>query len=390
MTLRFTIGVSASHETRSAVAEAVGDALRGVRDPVFALVFSTDQYDAFALAGALSAELYGLPWAGCSTAAVFANEVYLPHGLVVGIFSGSGVRVGIGHGGPIPLDPREAGRVAVERALASLPARTPGLGRTVILLPDGLAGGLASVVRGAVQEAGVGLQWAGGSSGNNLRAVRTVQFVNGNVHDQHVVAIALDTPSPVGIGIRHGWLPYGPPTLVTGAHGDVVSSLDYENAFEMYCRIAAERGENVTRENFAAFAMTHPFGIPQPDGEYVIRDPLEVLPNGSMRCTAEVPNGCLVRVMRGDEETILAAASDAAVAACRAVRGPMAGAIVFDCVSRHEILGPRVKEELQRFRDVLGVSTPLMGCVTLGEIGALGRGLPQFHNKSVVLLALPR
>jgi hypothetical protein len=33
---------------------------------------------------------------------------------------------------------------------------------------------------------------------------------------------------------------------------------------------------------------------------------------------------------------------------------------------------------------------PLLGCLSYGEIGALGRGGPQFHNKTAVVLALGR
>jgi hypothetical protein len=165
--------------------------------------------------------------------------------------------------------------------------------------------------------------------------------------------------------------------------------LDYEAAFEVYGRTAAELGAPVTCESFVSFAMTHPLGIPQADGAYVIRDPIQLEIDGALRCVGDVPAGCLVRVMRGDAEMLLAAAGEAAAAARAEVAAPLGGALVFDCVSRYLILRERVREELQRVQSRLGTGVPLMGCLTLGEIGALGHGMPQFHNKTVVLLALP-
>src|SRR6185295_2355942 len=132
-----------------------------------------------------------------------------------------------------------------------------------------------------------------------------------------------DLPRPIGAGIRHGWRPYGPPTMVTKAAGAVALELEYESAFDVYSRQVTGKGDSVTKDSFAAFARTHPLGIPQADGEHVIRDPLAVDPGGGLRCVAEVPDGCLVRVMEGDPEALLSAALAAAEAARAATHGEL-------------------------------------------------------------------
>lgn len=388
MSVGLFIGASDRPEARAAAAEAVAEARRQTPAPVFALVFSTDQYRADVLADALSAELEGVPWAGSCTAGVFAGERFLPQGLVVGLFAGP-LAVGCGYGGLLEDDSRAAGRDAVTQALAALPRRDEPGERTFFLLPHGTAGEVGEVVRGAVDAAGATGQWVGGGGGHNLHGANAAQFVHGRALQGHVVAIVLETPAVSGVGVRHGWQPYGPPTLVTRAQHNTISELDYENAFTIYCRTAASRGDVVSREDFARFAMFHPFGIPQANGEYVLRDPLRLEPDGSVRCVGTVPEGCLVRMMRGDVPRLLDAASAAAADARAAVPGPLAGAVAFDCVSRLALLGPRINEELQRFRAGLGRQVPLLGCLTFGEIGPLGRGQPQFHNKTAVLLALP-
>jgi hypothetical protein len=51
------------------------------------------------------------------------------------------------------------------------------------------------------------------------------------------------------------------------------------------------------------------------------------------------------------------------------------------------ILGDRFTSELGVIQEGLGAGVPLLGCLTFGEIGSLGVGVPQFHNKTAVVLA---
>jgi hypothetical protein len=391
MGTRLTIGHSGDCDASVAARAAVGSALEGATNPSFALVMSTDCYDPVALARALRESLGSVPWAACCSAGVFAGVQWIPDGLVVGVISSPDrdARVGVGISGPIEAAPRIAGADAVADALSHLGPADPRRERSIILLPDGRAGVAADVVRGAAREVGADALWVGGGSGHNTRPLRSVQFAGGESHSDRVVAIALESRRKSGVGICHGWTPFGKPTMVTRARGDTILELDYQPAFRVYQQCAASRGDRVTPETFASFAISHPIGIPQPDEEYVIRDPLELLPDGGIRCVGEVPDGALVRMMKGDAEALLSAASKAARHARERVEGVPAGAIAFDCVSRRVMLGERTRDELMRFQDGVGRDVPMMGCLTFGEIGTLTHGMPQFHNKTAVLLALP-
>ena len=388
--------MSSSLDVEQAARETLREALRGAdRDglsPAFAIVLSTDGYDADALAAAFTRALGGVPWAGCCAAGVFAGTEVLEQGVVLGLIEARDVSFGVGVGGPVSGNARAAGRAAVAGALdalGALPARTRQH-RTYMILPDALTGNAADVIRGAVQEAGAGSVWAGGGAGDNLRFVRTAQFAFGRAWRDRVVVVAIDGPVPISVGIRHGWHPYGPATMVTRAHGATAVELEYQAAFEVYRRTAVNNGDHVDENGFALFAMTHPLGIPQANGQYVIRDPLSVEPDGSLRCVAEVPDGSMVRVMQGDRADLLGAAEQAAREARSGVAGSASGAIVFDCVSRYLMLGPSVRDELAAIQSGIGRGTPMMGCLTLGELGALGTAAPQYHNKTAVVMALPR
>ncbi|AKT37261.1 uncharacterized protein CMC5_013920 [Chondromyces crocatus] len=362
-------------------------ALTGAVEPVFALVLSTAGYDAHALTAAVSEQLGEVPWAGCTTAGVFAGTEMLSLGLVVGVVSGSGVRFGIGVADRVSVDGRAAGVAATTQALAELPAVVPpGWNRACIVLADVLSGKAADVVRGAVQVGGTGVAWAGGGAGDDLRLARGAQFAQGKAWVDGAVVIALDTRSRMAVGTRHGFRPYGPPSMVTRVKGASISELEFEPAFSVYQRAAAGRGDQVSQDEFVNFAMSHPLGIPQAGGDHVIRDPMRVDAAGTLHCVGEVPDGCLVRVMEGERAGLLFAAREASRAAKQAVNGPLGGAIVFDCVSRSLVLGEGVQAEIETFSAELGA--PVIGCLTFGEIGAIGPGVPQFHNKTAVVLAL--
>jgi len=379
------VGTSTNSDASSAAREAVVAARSGCESPVFALVFATLDHRCEDIAAAVSASLGSIPWAGCSTPGLLTQVGFLRSGVAVGIIDAKAVKVGIGLS---PLDAfsgREAGRVAATAALASLPAPPTHRGRAMVLLCDSRDAASTDVVRGASAVAGAGVAWAGGGTG-----ATGVQFFNGKCHVHTALAIAFDFPSRAGTGIHHGWVPFGPPAMITAASGTVVRQLEYQNAFDTYRTIVEGSGESVTRETFAAFSMAHPLGIPQATGEHLIRDPMLVEPDGSIRCAAEVPDGALVRVMRGTPDALIAAAGKAAELARDDTAGPLGGAFIFDCVSRFGVLGDAIDLELAAFKGAFGEGVPFLGCLSYGEVGAFGSCVPQFHNKTAIVLGFPR
>ncbi len=387
--MRLHIGEAATGDASRDARVAVDRALEGVRRPGFALVLCAGPYDLGELAEAVTREVGAVPWAGCCAAGVFGSPRTPQDGLVVGVLSDATASFGVGVGGLVSRDARGAGRRAVADAIAPLPPLTGDRRRTFIVFADTVLGNAAEVLRGGVQEAGAGGLWVGGGAGDNLGHVRTAQLGLGRAWHDRVVVVAIDAPLAFGVGIQHGWRPYGPPAMITRAHDDVAVELEDEPAFEVYRKTAAIRGDEVDEELFREFATTHPLGIPQASGEHVIRDPLALSPDGGLRCVGEVPDRAIVRVMQGERLDLVRAAHTAATAARAGVEGSPGGGIVFDCVSRRRVLGDAVSDELRAIQVGLGSGVPLMGCLTFGEIGGSGRTPPQFHNKTAVVLALP-
>ena len=384
------IGTStAAADAGAATAEAARAALANAAFPALALVFATFDYGAEEVAHAANRELGKTPWAGVMTPAILAGGRVMPRGLAVGVIDCERMRVRIGAPESTNTDAREAGRRAAREALAGMPLPPSDRSRAMLLFIDTKKHDAAEVVHGALSVAGAGIAWCGGGTGSLEATQNAAQFASGQAFREHVVAVTLDCHARVGVGIKHGWQPTGPPAMVTRAKGTLVEQLEHRPAFDIYRAAAEEVGQHLGAHEFVSFAMSHPLGIPQADGEYLVRDPLALEEAGGLRFLAGVPDGAIVRVMEGTPAMLVEAARAAASMAKKDVAAPIGGALVFDCISRYLMLGDRLHEELGACQCALGADVPVLGCLTFGEVGAFGSRLPQFHNKTMVVLALP-
>ena len=219
--------------------------------------------------------------------------------------------------------------------------------------------------------------------------VQTHQFYGSQVLRGSVVAAAISSDRPIGIGVRHGWEPNGESMLVTSSRGVVVETRDDRPALDVYLdQFDAPEEVRNDPEAFVDFAVTRPFGIRR-------RDRMEIRYVGgadfekrTVHCIAEVPQGGLAWTMTGDAETILTATDDACQEALAALGGndPI-GLMMFDCIARRSVLAEDGTDaEVMRMREHAG-GAPVAGFYTYGEI-ARTRGAGGFHNQTLVVLAL--
>jgi hypothetical protein len=263
-----------------------------------------------------------------------------------------------------------------------------------MILPDAIAGNACQVVRGVSTELGGVVRVIGGGAGDQLKFQQTFQYHNGRAYTGAVLGLGLVSAAPMGVALRHGCAAWGPPMRVTHAEGKLLHELEWAPAFEQYVQVVQQlSGERVSRDTFMEYALLHPFGIPQDEQDYVLRSPFQPGPQGEIYCCSDLPLDGVLRIMVGDRHSLLEAARAAGAEARTGLRGyPPAAALVFACVSRDLVLGgaPDVPSaELAAIRDGLQSDVPLFGCLTFGQIGTSGAGLPQFHSKSVQVCALP-
>ncbi|MEJ7566694.1 MAG: FIST N-terminal domain-containing protein [Gaiellaceae bacterium] len=354
------------------------------------IVFCSELYDLPELLATINERSGGVPLIGCSTAGEIATDGPGDGGVVVVSFGGAGFGVSTAAATDASAGLRQAG-AAVARYSNDDPERPY---RLLLLLTDGLAGDQQEIVRGAYSELGAEVPLVGGCAGDDLKMKATSQLHGDRVLTNAVVAAAIASDAPFGIGVHHGWRKVGEPMLVTSSSANRVSRLDDRPALDVYLeRLDAPEEAWIDAEAFTRFALTHPLGLSRRSGENVRFVAGTDFADRSLGCIAEVPQGALAWMMEGDAASVL----DATDAACRDALEPLGdrralGLIAFDCIARKGVLaghgraGEGIAAEVQRIAAHAG-GAPVAGFYTYGEI-ARTAGMSGFHNQTLVILAV--
>ncbi|MGH9178641.1 MAG: FIST signal transduction protein [Acidimicrobiales bacterium] len=378
------VGHSDDPDARTAGAVSAGQAVTG-EDPRLLVVFCSEAYDLPALLAGVNEVGGGTPVVGCSTAGEISSTGPGDASVVVMALGGPGFTVATASALAGDGQLREASA----EAAGCVEQLGAGPHRVLLLLTDGLAGDQQEVVRGAYQTVGAEVPLVGGCAGDGLRMKGTFQLHGTEVLSNAVVAAAIASDAPIGIGVRHGWRRVGQPMLVTSSRGNRVNQLDDSPALDVYLdRLGAPEEARRDPAAFTAFALTHPLGLSRRSGEEVRFVAGADFEDRSIACIAQVPQGGHAWIMEGDDDSVLAATDEACGEAVRALGDhPPLGLLAFDCIARRGVLGePGIEREVERISGYAG-GAPVAGFYTYGEI-ARTHGISGFHNQTLVVLAL--
>jgi hypothetical protein len=380
-----SVGHSNITEARRAGGEAVQAALTGP-EPKLLTVFCSDSYDLEELLAGIHAVAGDVPLIGCSTAGEIAASGPGDAGVVVTAFGGPGFHAATAMATDASSDLRASGATAA----ACLGEANGHQHKVLMMLTDGLAGDQQEIVRGAYSVAGAAIPLVGGCAGDDLRMEATHQLFGERAMTDAVVAAALSSDAPFGIGVRHGWRRVGDSMLVTESEGTRVLEIDGRPALDVYLeRLDVPEAAHTDHAEFTKFAQTHPIGLVARRGEEHVRFIGDAdFEARALVCIAEVPQGARVWFMEGDDDSVL----DATDAACHDAleglegRDPI-GVLAFDCIARKGILGEAgIQAEIGRVAQCAN-GAPVSGFYTYGEI-ARTRGVAGFHNQTLVVLAV--
>jgi hypothetical protein len=379
------VGRSGVADPEAAAVEAVLGSCAG-RKPALLVLFASEAMDLPALVARARAEAGDAELIGCSTAGEIATDGPGDAGVVAVAFGGDGFTIATTAVSGIAADARQTGA----EAAACLAEVADAPHRILLLLTDGLAGDQQEIVRGAYSVAGAGVPLVGGCAGDDLRMSATHQFHDGQVLQDSVVAAAIGSDAPLGIGVRHGWRAVGEGMLVTSSGSNRVLELDGRPALDVYCEVLDVPEEaRADAEAFTRFALTHPLGMSRRASEEQVRFIAAAdFEQRSLLTIAEVPQGGVVWLMEGDGDSVLAATDGACADALAGLGGSEPKAlVVFDCIARRGVLGEDgIGEEVQRVARHAG-GAPVAGFYTYGEI-ARTQGVSGFHNQTLVVLAI--
>lgn len=256
---------------------------------------------------------------------------------------------------------------------------------TLLVLVDGLSSRISALVQDLFLTFGLDNNFIGGGTGS-LSFVKKpcIMTPKGLLAD---AAIVIKIPRVSVIGVTHGWTSIGDVMEVTEADRNIVKSLNWQPAFEVYKQtVDSHSPQAIEKETFFDVAKSYPLGLDKLEAELIVRDPLMSTEEGHLVCVGEVPRGALIRILNGTSDTLIRAAQDARDRIEQTAAGMSGDLILFDCISRVLFLGTDIEQEIS----AVSRGEPVFGAFTLGEIANNGRDYLEFLNKTTVLARLGR
>lgn len=363
--------------------------------PDFLFAFSSVSLDQHEIVRGIQDAGNKTPFIGCSDAGEITNEGPAQNGVGVMAVRADMIRFTTGIAKDIKSDARAAGRSLAKE----IKNQTIEPSRSLVMLPDVLTGNGADIVRGIQDVFGENFPIVGGAAGDDFLFKQTYQYRDGEVESGAVAGVGLAGAFSMGIGVRHGWVPLGPPMKVTKAQGTRLYELDGKPAIHLYEDYFGVEAEQMKKEPLARIAITYPLGIKIPDlDEYLIRDPITVNEDGSITCAAEIPEGSEVRLMIGSKEKAIQAAQDAAHKLMRDFEQQKSAPkflLIFNCIAREKLFGVHAREEIEAIMGIVGRNVPTLGFYTYGEQAPMGGEIhdsskiySRFYNETAVLFAV--
>ena len=377
--MRENVAASASAAGTRAPAEAVERAIAELgSEPGLVLVFPAGDLEPDAVAAETRDAAAGALVAGMTGTAAIGGDGVVAAGCSAIAFSSS---LPAGVGTSEAVDARTAGREATAKGIAAVDGAPHGI---VLLFVDSESGDQAEIVAGAYAAAGGAIPLAGGAAGGPARA----RFADGRALSAGVVAVAIGSPTPIGVGIAHGCIPRGTPSIVTRSDGAKVVQLDGRPAQDVYFETLGLDGTEVDDDEFEVLAMVHPLAEPELSGEVRPRYLRARDGDGALICATSIERNAAVQICDQTPDTVVESARRAVVDAVARLERPPAAALVFDCAARSAWFGgPLAERELDAVVAAFGESAPsLAGAYTRGEIGR-ARGAIGDRNHSVVVAA---
>jgi hypothetical protein len=258
--------------------------------------------------------------------------------------------------------------------------------RTAIIMVDGLSTQIARLLEKLYSVLGDSVNYIGGGAGSLSFVQKPSVFCNQGIFQDAAVIAFVD--SDASMGVKHGWEKVYGPLVATKTDRNIIQELNWENPFDVYKKVIFEdSGKQIEPDNFFSIAKSFPFGISKEHSEYVVRDPLTVNSKGELVCVGEVFENAVLDILKGEPDTLVKAAKDAALQAVN-YAGKFSSVLLVDCISRALFLESDFSYELEGVSSVLKENScdlEIEGVLSLGEISSAGQGYLEFFNKTILI-----
>lgn len=378
MAFSAAVGQARALDGREAALQATHQALNrlGSATPALAIVISSYQYDGQQVVSGVNSLLGNTPVIGFSSPAGLTSQGIHSHSVVVGLLSASDAHCEV-HWLPGYTQATREVTAQLVQLLSQRPDQpslffADGFNADTELLCSNLPAG-ANVI--------------GGLSGGDLHSGNAYQ-IGGNQAGAGGLALAqLAGQIAIGVGYDHGWQPVGTHFRVTRARGFWLRTLDGRPASEMYAHLFGYPARDWAFPPLTHLVRLYPLGIAQPNASILVRSPLRVEADGSLRLNTTLRDGTEAYLLVGSLMACRQAARNAAQQALAALNGgkPILALVLAD-IAWQMLFEAEPGAEIAAIRQVLGPEVPILGGYTLGQIAPQPEATPQFLNQHLLIV----
>jgi len=388
------IGFSNEIDTEVAASEAAIQSKTALNADTadLALIFSTIHYDPKLILSSTQNILNTPKIIGSSTAGIILSQTIETRGIAVLTINSDEIKFGTSLIDSLnEHSPRRAGANLARDTLSDFGRH----GRhAFIFFVDGQFKDTATLLVGIQEILGNVFPILGAGSSDDFHFEKTFQLYNDSVMHNAASGLILGGHMNIGVGSQHGWRPLGKPRVIDKAENNIIHSISGQNAFSFYREYFGAETDSLRSNQFGQMSILYPLGIfIEGSDEYLLRNVAEILPDGSIVCQGDVPEGAEVHIMLGNKDSCKQAAIHAAEDAQKNLLGkPPKLVIIFESMARLKLLGRSAFEEIENIKYIFGANTPIIGMYTNGEISPFQTvekfKKPYLLNESITVIAI--
>jgi hypothetical protein len=263
-----------------------------------------------------------------------------------------------------------------------------------ITFSEGIEKNSSQFIRGVKEALGGVFPVLGAISSDDFKYKKLSQFFQDQILHNSAVGLLLGGTFHPALGCKHGFKPLGKPRTITKVDGYIIRTIDNRPAVEIYKHFLGAEAEGLNHKTLNSYAALYPLGIYlEEPNQYLLRNLIDILEDGSIVCHEGIPRGAEVHLMISNSDSCISSAVEAAKLAKASLGDRQAKLVlIFESLARHKILGNAAFSEIQAIKDVLGHTTPIVGMCSYGEIGPFGtlNNIKNIylHNENILIVAI--
>jgi hypothetical protein len=257
--------------------------------------------------------------------------------------------------------------------------------KSFLVLLDGLSPNITNFLENLFEVVCENAQIIGGGAGKMTFENDPVIFTKDKIYKNAAIVIA--TAMNLHSKIANGWEYLDGPFLTTNSEKNILKTLDFKNAFDVYKSVVEKNcGMSFNDDNFFDIAKSYPFGIVKFNNQTIVRDPIYIDQNNNIVLVGDIFQNSTINILKGDTSNLIKDSSTAVKELLEESNSSLNhDVIIFDCISRSIFLGDNFSSELDEMKSHMKKDATLFGALTLGEICSDTDKYISFYNKSCIV-----